>query len=165
MKFTYRILEQDNFKKKIRWNAKTRDYETLHLNDSNQTKKEYEEFEKAFSEEHNYSEDDEVWALVEGAEELLESASFETIIDYYDEALKTFPDNPVLLYWKGAFLFDCDHMDEALKLMEQVLEINSYQTISALNIKNHILSISGKAVCDYCDNDISVDHKHDDKDV
>ena len=44
----------NNFQKKIRWNAKTRKYETLLLNDSNQTKVEYEEFRKKFFEEYDY---------------------------------------------------------------------------------------------------------------
>ena len=143
MKFTYRLLEQDNFKKKIRWNAKTRDYETLHLNDSNQTKKEYEEFEKAFSEEHNYSEDDEVWALIEGAEELFDHASFETIIDYYDEALRKKPDNPNLLLSKGDFLFIADQPEESIKLMDKILEIYPHYA-RALYFKSGVLKSIGK---------------------
>ena len=143
MKFTYRLLEQDNFKKKIRWNAKTRDYETLHLNDSNQTKKEYEEFEQAFSEEHNYSEDDEVWALVEGAEELFDHASFETIIDYYDEALRKKPDNPDLLLSKGDFLFIADKPEESIKLMDKILEIYPHYA-RALYFKSGVLKSIGE---------------------
>ena len=49
----------NNFQKKIRWNAKTRKYETLLLNDSNQTKVEYEEFRKKFFEEYDYYPGDE----------------------------------------------------------------------------------------------------------
>ncbi len=54
MKFACKLLEDSNFKKKIRWNAQTREYETLYLNDSNQTKEEYEEFREDFFKEHNY---------------------------------------------------------------------------------------------------------------
>ena len=51
----------DGFQKKVRWNAGTREYETILLNDSNQTKEEYEEFRKNFFEEHDhYPEDEEV---------------------------------------------------------------------------------------------------------
>jgi hypothetical protein len=46
------------FCKKIRWNAKTREYDTLLLNDSNQTKEEYEEFRKDFFKEHDYYPED-----------------------------------------------------------------------------------------------------------
>ena len=137
------LLEKSNFKKKIRWNAKTRDYQTLYLNDSNQTKEESEEFEKAFSEEHNYSEEDEIFALVEGADELLESESFENIIEYYDEALKKFPDHPVLLYRKGGFLCDADHYEEAIKIMDDILKIDS-RYVGALFLKSKILSVIGK---------------------
>ena len=49
----------NNFQKKIRWNAKTQKYETLLLNDSNQTKVEYEEFRKKFFEEYDYYPEDE----------------------------------------------------------------------------------------------------------
>ena len=52
---------ENKFKKKIRWNAQTREYETLFLNDSNQTKEEYEEFRKDIFEEHeHYPEDEEI---------------------------------------------------------------------------------------------------------
>lgn len=43
----------DDFKKKIRWNVRTREFETLYLNDSNQTKEEYEKFSKDFFKEHD----------------------------------------------------------------------------------------------------------------
>jgi len=59
MKFACKLLEDNNFKKKIRWNAQTREYETLYLNDLNQTKEEYEEFRKRFFEEHEYYPEDE----------------------------------------------------------------------------------------------------------
>ncbi len=129
MEFAYKLLEHINFKKKIRWNTQTRDYETLYLNDANQTKKEYV---KGFLP----TDDKGVWALKHGADELLENTvglTFEMMMDYYDEAFKIKPDHPVLLYWKGAFLFDCDNMDEALILMERVLEIDSHHG-SALNL-------------------------------
>ena len=61
MKFACKLLEDSIFKKKIRWNAKTREYETLYLNDLNQTKEEYEEFRKDFFKEHDrYPENEEV---------------------------------------------------------------------------------------------------------
>jgi len=59
MKFACKLLKDNNFKKKIRWNAQTREYETLYLNDLNQTKEEYEEFRKRFIEEHGYYPEDE----------------------------------------------------------------------------------------------------------
>ena len=46
-------------KKKIRWNAQTREFETLYLNDMNQTKEEYEEFRKDFFKEHDHYPEDE----------------------------------------------------------------------------------------------------------
>jgi len=67
MEFAYKLLKHSNFKKKIRWNAQTRDYETLYLNDANQTKKEYV---KGFLP----TDDKGVWVLVEGANELLQNA-------------------------------------------------------------------------------------------
>jgi tetratricopeptide (TPR) repeat protein len=137
------LLEKSNFKKKVRWDATTRGYQTLYLNDLNQTKEESEEFEKAFSEEHDCSEEDEILALVGGADELLESASFEKIIEYYDDALKKFPDHPVLLYRKGGLLCDADHYEEAIKIMDDILEIDS-RYVDALFLKSKILSIIGK---------------------
>lgn len=55
-----RVYRRSIFKKKIRWNAQTREYETLYVNDQNQTKEEYEEFRKDFFKEHDrYPEDEE----------------------------------------------------------------------------------------------------------
>lgn len=54
-----RVYRHSIFQKEIRWNAKTRDYETLYLNDSNQTKEEYEEFRKDFFKEHDHYPEDE----------------------------------------------------------------------------------------------------------
>ena len=48
------VYHRSIFKKMIRWNAQTREYETLYLNDLNQTKEEYEEFRKDFFKEHGY---------------------------------------------------------------------------------------------------------------
>ena len=59
MKFTYKLLGDTDFKKKIRWNAQTREYETLYVNDLNQTKEEYEKFRIDFFKEHDYYPEDE----------------------------------------------------------------------------------------------------------
>ena len=90
-----------------------------------------------------YVEDKEVWALVEGVEGLPDDVSFEEVIDYYDNALKIKPDHPVLLYMKGGFLCDADHYEEAIKLMDMILEIDSCY-VDALFLKSKILSIIGK---------------------
>jgi len=48
-----------DFKKKSRWNARTREFESLYLNDLNQTKEEYEKFRKDFFKEHDHYPEDE----------------------------------------------------------------------------------------------------------
>ena len=93
--------------------------------------------------EHDYSNDDELWALVDGFDDLPEDASFEMAINYYDDALKIKPDHPVLLYRKGGFLCDADNYEEAIKIMDKILKIDS-RYVDALFLKSKILSVIGK---------------------
>jgi len=96
-----------------------------------------------YSETHDFTKDDELWNLVDGVDDLPDDASFETVIKYYDDALKIKPDHPVLLYRKGGFLCDADNYEDAIKLMDKILEINSHY-VDALFLKSKILSIIGK---------------------
>jgi tetratricopeptide (TPR) repeat protein len=91
----------------------------------------------------DYSEDDELWKLVEGVNDLSDDVSVERVIKYYDDALKIKPDHPVLLYNKGDFLFGIDKYEDAMKLMDQIIEIDS-NYLNALLLKSWILSIIGK---------------------
>jgi len=91
----------------------------------------------------DFSKDDELWKLVDGVDDLPEDVSFERVIKYYDDALQKKPDHPVLLYRKGGFLCDADNYEEAIELMDKILEIDS-RYVDALFLKSKILSVIGK---------------------
>jgi tetratricopeptide (TPR) repeat protein len=91
----------------------------------------------------NFSKDEKLWELVDGVDDLPDDVSFESVIKYYDEALKLKPNHPVLLYRKGGFLCDADHYEDAIKLMDKILEIDS-RYVDALFLKSKILSVIGK---------------------
>jgi tetratricopeptide (TPR) repeat protein len=89
-------------------------------------------------------EDSEVWTLLEEIDKLYDSeASFEEIIEHYDNAILKKPNEPYLLYQKGGFLWDTCNFEESIKLMDRVLEIDP-QYILALRMKSDCLSQIGK---------------------
>ena len=91
-----------------------------------------------------YTNDNEVWKLVEGVEKLVENnVEFEEIINYFDNALKQKPNDPYILYAKGGFYFDNNNYEEAIKYMDKVLEIEP-RYVFALGLKSKILSLLGK---------------------
>ena len=96
-----------------------------------------------YSETYDFTKDEKLWELVDGVDNLPDDASFERVIKYYDDALKIKPDHPVLLYRKGGFLCDADHYEDAIKLMDKILEIDS-RYVDALFLKSKILSVIGK---------------------
>ena len=96
-----------------------------------------------YSETSDFSKDAKLWELVDGLDDLPDDASFESVIKYYDEALKLKPNHPVLLYRKGGFLCDADHYEDAIKLMDEILEMDS-RYVDALFLKSKILSVIGK---------------------
>ena len=96
-----------------------------------------------YSETSDFSKDAKLWELVDGVDDLPDDASFESVIKYYDELLKIKPNHPVLLYRKGGFLCDADQYQDAIKLMDKILEIDS-RYVDALFLKSKILSVIGK---------------------
>lgn len=73
-------------------------------------------------------------------DELMQNdASFEDIIDYYDNAIKKMPDNTEVLYQKSAFLWDQGKWNDSIMVLNKLLEIEPNHE-GALILKNDCLS-------------------------
>ena len=73
-------------------------------------------------------------------DELMQNdASFEDIIDYYDNAIKKMPDNTEVLYQKSAFLWDQGKWNDSIIVLNKLLKIEPEHN-GALILKNDCLS-------------------------